>query len=161
MTTQRSVGEAKKGDAPRTPDGLGMRIEGPHLPFCGINGPGRLADVSAAPFTIDADDGPRTFMFERMVGSEEYELRRIEATVNQPFRLEIRLPHKEEGLLRFALLDSPPGMEIDRYTGIIRWEPGADQVGNHRVAVAHRFHQLTPYVEEFILPVKVAGSEPG
>ncbi len=38
--------------------------------------------------------------------------------------------------LRFSLLQAPPGMEIDRFDGTIRWTPSPAQTGRHTVEVA-------------------------
>ena len=84
-------------------------------------------------------------------------MQRVEATAGNSFRIEIVLPHKEERLLRFALLDAPSGMTINRRTGVINWMPKANQVGARKVAIVHRYHELTAHVDEFILPVKAAG----
>jgi hypothetical protein len=38
--------------------------------------------------------------------------------------------------LRFALVEGPPGLDLDPVTGELRWSPRPDQAGAHRVTIA-------------------------
>ena len=153
VSEQKPDGAPTIKPAPAGPDELGMMVPGSPR-FSRITAAGEYADATVAPFTILIDEEPHTLAVVRPPGSERFHVERIEAMVGEPFRLDLKLPNKEERLLRFALLEGPSGMRIDRLTGSIRWTPKADQVGVHPVAIVHRYYGLTPHVDEFDLPVK-------
>jgi hypothetical protein len=156
VSTQEDDGEPTKKQAPETAEGLGMVSPGPRR-SCTITSPESYADVTVAPFTVVDDRETYACTLTLPRGSRDFQIQRVEATVGKSFRIEIVLPHKEERLLRFALLDAPSGMTINRRTGVINWMPKANQVGAHKVTIVHRYHELTAHVDEFILPVKAAG----
>jgi len=157
VSSQESDGEPTQKPAPNDPNDLGMRLGGPSA---GVTAAEGYLLASVAPLTVRDNGKPITFNMQMPVGSDRFQPEPVEAIVNESFRLEIRLPNKEERLLRFALLDGPPGMKIDRFTGVISWTPKPDQAGAHKVVLVHRYHELTPHVDQFILPVKTARRAP-
>jgi hypothetical protein len=114
---------------------------------------------SPVPFTVIERDRPHTFFAGMRAGAREFELTRVEAFVGQPFRFHIRMPHEEDEVLAYSLIEAPTGMSVDPVMGVISWTPGDGQIGNHTVAVQHAYHGLTAHVDRFILPVLATPSK--
>jgi hypothetical protein len=61
------------------------------------------------------------------------------ATQGVEFTLKVQgddLDQEDSQHLKYTLLKKPDGMTIGNQTGLIRWTPGKDQVGNHEVEVS-------------------------
>jgi RHS repeat-associated protein len=91
----------------------------------------RAADdtVSSAPATVHVDLQPAN------VAPEIVSTPRRTATVGFLYLHQVRAADLDADPLSFALVDGPAGMTIDAVTGVLRWEPGSGDVGDHPVAV--------------------------
>ena len=81
------------------------------------------------------------------------------ATVGFPYLYHVRAFDADPGDELTFSIDSAPGMLIDPSTGLIRWQPTADQVGQHFVTVRVQdrqgFMALQPFSVEVRNPVVV------
>jgi hypothetical protein len=147
---QAADGEPENMAAPKTADGLGMRVGGPSH---GVLPADANEFATVAPVTVWSGQRFATLAAHKPFGERGFRVEPVAAVVGERFKFALRLPNIEERLLRFALLEGPRGMTVDRYSGVMRWTPKPDQVGAHKVAVVHRYHELTPHIDEFVLEV--------
>ena len=125
-----------------------------HSHVCTIIPPATYDGHTPVPFTVmDDAAGPRTYVARMPVGSDEFQFERIEATAGESFSFHIEMPHQEDEVISYALLECPAGMTIDQTMGTIAWTPTEDQVGTHRVVVRHAYGDLTPHEDSFVLRV--------
>jgi hypothetical protein len=61
--------------------------------------------------------------------------------------------------LRFRLLEGPTGMAVDPIRGVVRWKPGADQVGAHPVDLAVEDPMGATTAQRFEITVRETGTE--
>src|SRR5262249_11137185 len=54
----------------------------------------------------------------------------------------------------------PPGMDIDRTTGLLRWVPAADQIGRHAIAVLVLDPEGNGALEAYEIDVRAANRDP-
>lgn len=166
VDSQTFDGEPTEMNAPDNPGALGSLLPGVR-PQSHMAAAERYAYASVCPFTLMAAGQPLTLAAHRAFGAERFEAVPVAATIGVAWRFEVRLPNKEEDLLRFALLEGPRGMTIDRRSGVIHWTPTRAQAGHHRVSVVHQYRGLTAHVDDFVLtaaaPIKrrAATQRPG
>ena len=91
----------------------------------------RAADGAAtsAPATVHLDLQPAN------VAPEIVSTPRRVATAGFLYLHQVRATDLDADPLTFALAEGPPAMTIDPLTGLLRWEPGSADVGDHTVAV--------------------------
>lgn len=58
-----------------------------------------------------------------------------QAIVGVPYQYQVTAVDAENDLIRYALTSLPQGMSIDNQTGLVRWSPTPDQIGDHEVEV--------------------------
>ena len=61
--------------------------------------------------------------------------------------------------LRFRLLEGPVGMVVDPVRGVVRWKPGAAQVGAHPVDLAVGDPMGATTAQRFEITVRETGNE--
>jgi len=61
--------------------------------------------------------------------------------------------------LRFRLLEGPAGMAVDPVRGVVRWKPGADQVGAHPVDLAVEDPMGATTAQRFEITIRETGNE--
>ena len=61
--------------------------------------------------------------------------------------------------LRFRLLEGPAGMAVDPIRGLVRWKPGASQVGAHPVDLAVEDPMGATTAQRFEITVRETGAE--
>lgn len=92
-----------------------------------------------------------------------------EITSRPPVRFEGETIHYDvdatdpdgDSRLRFSLLQAPPGMEIDRFDGTIRWMPSTAQKGTHTVEVAVEDSHGGKAAQSFQVTIGSEPSAPG
>jgi hypothetical protein len=61
--------------------------------------------------------------------------------------------------LRFRLLEGPAGMAVDPVRGVVRWKPGANQVGSHPVDLAVEDPMGAASAQRFEITIRETGAE--
>ncbi|OJH33810.1 putative Ig domain-containing protein [Cystobacter ferrugineus] len=83
------------------------------------------------------------------------------AADNAPYRYPVTAEDIDIGdVLTYSLLAAPAGMSIDPATGVIDWQPGADQAGEHPVTVAVTDRAGASDAQSFVLVVERSNRPP-
>ncbi|WP_182864853.1 putative Ig domain-containing protein [Rhodopirellula sp. JC639] len=77
----------------------------------------------------------------------------LQLGLNDPYQYDVQAIDPDLDTLTYALVESPDGMRIDSTNGLIRWNPSADQIGNHDVTVEVSDGNGGVAVQEFVVCV--------
>jgi RHS repeat-associated protein len=58
---------------------------------------------------------------------------RLAATVNTPYRYDATATDPDRDVVLWRLIEAPTGLSLDAVNGTLRWQPSADQLGNHTI----------------------------